>query len=72
MEINLSTKCKLGLVRGTLAQPTNDQAKGDQWDSCTNLVVAWIMNNVSSSISKSILSVSWHQKYGHNWRDDLQ
>ena len=57
MEISLSTKRKLGFVQGTITRPVDDQAKSDQWDACNNLVIAWIMNNVSDSIAKSILFV---------------
>jgi len=54
MEIALSTKRKLSFVHGTLVRPTDDQIKGDQWDACNNLVIAWIMNSVSDSIAESI------------------
>ena len=55
MEIILSTKRKLPFVLGTLARPADDPVKGDQWNACNNLVIAWIMNSVSDSIAKSIL-----------------
>ena len=35
----------------------DDPIKLDQWDAYNNLVIAWIMNNVSDAISKSILFV---------------
>jgi len=57
MEIALSTKRKLPFVHGTLPRPTDDPVKGDQWDACNNLVIAWIMNSVSDSIAESILYI---------------
>ena len=57
MKIALSTKRKLPFVHGTLPRPTDDPVKGDQWDACNNLVIAWIMNSVSDSIAESILYI---------------
>ena len=57
MEIHLSTKRKLVFVQGTLSRPVDDPVKQEQWDSCNNLVIAWIMNSVCESISRSILYV---------------
>jgi len=66
MEISLSTKRKLAFVQGTLAKSVDDPQKADQWEACNNMVIAWIMNNVSDSIARSILYVKtaaeiWHQ-----------
>ena len=55
MEITLATKRKLSFVQGRIARPVDDQIKGDQWDACNNLVIAWVMNSVSDSIAESIL-----------------
>uniref|UniRef100_A0A7C8YMN2 Retrotransposon Copia-like N-terminal domain-containing protein n=2 Tax=Opuntia streptacantha TaxID=393608 RepID=A0A7C8YMN2_OPUST len=57
MEISLSTKRKLAFVQGTLAKSVDDPQKADQWEACNNMVIAWIMNNVSDSIARSILYV---------------
>ena len=57
MEIALSTKRKLPFIHGTLPKRTDDPVKGDQWDACNNLVIAWIMNSVSHSIIESILYI---------------
>jgi len=39
MEIALFPKRKLPFVLGTLARPEDDPVKGDQWDTCNNLVI---------------------------------
>ena len=57
MEIALSTKRKLPFILGTLARPTDDAVKGEQWDACNNLVIAWLMHSVSDSIAESILYI---------------
>jgi len=57
MEIVVSTKRKLHFVLRTLASPVDDPVKGNQWDACNNLVIAWIMNSVSDSIAESILYI---------------
>ena len=57
MEIHLSTKRKLVFMQGTLTRPVDDPVNGEQWDSCNNLVISWIMNSICESISRSILYV---------------
>lgn len=57
MEINLSTKRELGFVKGTTSKPIDDQVQLDQWETCNNMVIAWMVNSVSESIAKSVLYV---------------
>ena len=57
MEISLSTKRKLAFVQGTIVKSSDDPVKADQWETCNNLVIAWLMNNVSETIARSILFV---------------
>ena len=57
IEINLSTKRKLTFVQGTIIKSADDSQKADQWEAYNNLVIVWIMNNVSDSIARSILFV---------------
>jgi len=65
MEIALSTKRKLSFIHGTLARLVDDHIKGDQWDACNNMVIAWIMNFVSDSIAESILYI---ESTSSNWK----
>ncbi|XP_074363001.1 uncharacterized protein LOC141703370 [Apium graveolens] len=57
LEIQLSSKRKLGFVHGNVTRSPDDATNAIQWDTCNNLVISWIHNNVSDSIHKSILYV---------------
>ncbi|GJX29723.1 cysteamine dioxygenase [Tanacetum coccineum] len=70
MEIGLSTKRKLGFVKGTIPRhvalpvtPYNvvDRATNasniKMWDTCNNLVISWIMSSVCESIAKSVMFI---------------
>ncbi|KAL2933741.1 Retrovirus-related Pol polyprotein from transposon TNT 1-94, partial [Bienertia sinuspersici] len=55
MEITLAAKRKLGFVTGLIKKDESDESKAKQWDTCNNMVIAWIMMNVDDSIKKSIM-----------------
>ncbi|KAL2904950.1 Retrovirus-related Pol polyprotein from transposon TNT 1-94 [Bienertia sinuspersici] len=55
MEITLAAKRKLGFVTGLIKKDESDESKAEQWDTCNNMVIAWIMMNVDDSIKKSIM-----------------
>ncbi|GJS93167.1 serine carboxypeptidase S28 family protein [Tanacetum coccineum] len=57
VEIALSTKRKLGFIRGTVPRDANDASLQEQWDTCNNLVISWLMSSVSESVAKSIMFI---------------
>ncbi|KAL2905450.1 Retrovirus-related Pol polyprotein from transposon RE1 [Bienertia sinuspersici] len=65
MEITLAAKRKLGFVTGTIKRDPTDESKAEQWDTCNNMVIAWIMMNVEDSIKKSVMFLSTAQEI---WR----
>lgn len=50
-------KEETGVCPGYFSRPTDDPAKGEQWDAYNNLVIAWLMNAVSDMIARSVLYV---------------
>ena len=56
-EIQLASKRKLKFVHGTILCSTTDETDATQWDTCNNLVISWLHNNVSEAIRNSILYV---------------
>ncbi|GJW51846.1 peptidase family M48 protein [Tanacetum coccineum] len=57
VEIALSTKQKLGFIRGIVPRSPDDASLQEQWDTCNNLMISWLMNYVSESIAKSIMFI---------------
>lgn len=58
MEIQLSSKRKLGFVTGTEVRNAAEASEAIQWDTCNSMVTSWIFNNVFDSIKKSVLFIT--------------
>lgn len=58
MEIQLSSKRKLGFVQGTEIRSATDATEALQWDTSNSMVISWIHNNVSDSIKNSVLFIT--------------
>ncbi|XP_074346315.1 uncharacterized protein LOC141685088 [Apium graveolens] len=58
IEIQLSSKRKLGFVNGTVTRSTANEAQATQRDICNDLVISWLRANVSDNIKKSIMFIS--------------
>ena len=57
MEIGLSTKRKLGFIKGTVLRSTTDPNMAELWDTCNNMEICWILGSVSESIARSVMFV---------------
>lgn len=58
MEIQLASKRKLGFVQGTEIKSTTDATYALQWETCNNMVLSWIHNNISDAIKASVLFIN--------------
>ncbi|XP_074341850.1 uncharacterized protein LOC141679244 [Apium graveolens] len=58
MEIQLSSKRKLGFVEGTEIRSTTEISEAVQWDTCNSMVTSWIHNNISDSIKQFVLFIT--------------
>ncbi|KAL2935935.1 Retrovirus-related Pol polyprotein from transposon TNT 1-94 [Bienertia sinuspersici] len=58
MEIALASKRKLGLVTGVIVRDKSDPVKQEAWDTCNNMVISWILGNVSESIKRPVMFMS--------------
>lgn len=58
MEIQLSSKRKIGFVDGSEKRSTSENTEAIQWDTCNSMVLSWIHNNISDSMKKSVLFIT--------------
>ncbi|XP_074364292.1 uncharacterized protein LOC141705113 [Apium graveolens] len=49
---------KLGFVNGAVTRSSADETQAAQWDTCNDLVISWLHNNVSENIKQSILFIN--------------
>ncbi|GJT23280.1 retrovirus-related pol polyprotein from transposon TNT 1-94 [Tanacetum coccineum] len=56
-KLGLSTKRKLGFIKGTVPRSTTDAKLAEQWETCNNMVISWIMSSLCESIAKSVMFV---------------
>ncbi|XP_074346297.1 uncharacterized protein LOC141685074 [Apium graveolens] len=59
MEIKLASKRKLGFVDGSVTKSTTDETEAAQWETCNNMVISWIHNNISDAVKMSILLINY-------------
>ncbi|XP_074323954.1 uncharacterized protein LOC141660872 [Apium graveolens] len=57
-EIQLSAKRKYGFLDGSVIRNATDAIEASQWDTCNNMVISWIHNNISDSIKSSVLFIN--------------
>lgn len=57
-EIQLSSKRKLGFIQGTVTRSITDEIHASQWDTCNDLVISWLHDNVSDNIKQYILFIN--------------
>ncbi|XP_048495096.1 uncharacterized protein LOC125495005 [Beta vulgaris subsp. vulgaris] len=55
MEISLATKRKLGFVTGALTKSSSDPVLKEAWEACNSMVTAWLLNNMTESIRRSVM-----------------
>ncbi|XP_074323959.1 uncharacterized protein LOC141660878 [Apium graveolens] len=58
MEIHLAFKRKLGFVDGSVKKSTTDEKYAAQWETCNNMVISWLHNNITDTIKRSILFIN--------------
>lgn len=57
-EIQLLVKRKLGFLDGSVTRSSTYATEASQWDTCNNMVISWIHNNISDNIKSSVLFIN--------------
>lgn len=55
VRIALSARNKLGLVDGSVHQPSESDILYGNWERTNNMVISWILNSVEKDIADSLL-----------------
>ncbi|XP_074327143.1 uncharacterized protein LOC141665059 [Apium graveolens] len=63
-KIQLSAKRKLGFLTGSIPRDASDVVQAAQWDTCNDLVVSWLHNNVVDGIKQSIIFINYASEVG--------
>ncbi|KAL2899000.1 Retrovirus-related Pol polyprotein from transposon RE2 [Bienertia sinuspersici] len=58
VEIALASKRKLGFVTGLVKRDDADAKKQEQWDTCNNLVISWLLGSMSDTVRKSVMYIN--------------
>ncbi|PWA51479.1 hypothetical protein CTI12_AA459890 [Artemisia annua] len=73
IEIDLSTKRKLGFVKGTVSRSLTDENMAELWDTCNNTVICWILGSMKKdtyAITQSGTSViEYYTKMKSIWEE---
>ncbi|XP_075074492.1 uncharacterized protein LOC142162084 [Nicotiana tabacum] len=54
MLLGLSCKHKLGMINGTVTNPSSNSALFEPWTRCNDMVVAWILNSLDREIRETV------------------
>lgn len=57
-EICLASKRKLGFITGVVKRDGSDKTKQDHWDTCNNMIISWLLGNMTDSIKRSVMFVT--------------
>ena len=54
MILALTSKNKISFVDGTLTRPFADDTSHKTWIRCNNMVIGWIISNISTLIGRGV------------------
>lgn len=66
MRMALKAKNKLGFIDDSISQPAATSSDSSQWARCNSMFLSWIVNNLCSEISNSVI---YTEKASDVWSD---